>query len=56
MMSQMAEYEMDRVILYLGSDANVLPKETWERMGRPTLQWSPIQLWMVNQQKILLMG
>ena len=25
-------------------------------MGRPTLQWSPIQLQMVNQQKILPMG
>lgn len=40
----------------LGSDANVLPKKTWECMGRPTLQWSPIQLQMVNQQKILPMG
>lgn len=25
-------------------------------MGRPTLQWSPIHLQMVNQQKILPMG
>ena len=25
-------------------------------MGRPALQWSPIQLRMVNQQKILPMG
>ena len=25
-------------------------------MGRPTLQWSPIQLQMANQQKILPMG
>ncbi len=25
-------------------------------MGRPTLQWSPIQLRMANQQKILPMG
>ena len=47
---------MDQVILDLGSDANVLPKQTWERMGKPTLQWSPIQLRMTNQQKILPMG
>ena len=40
----------------LGSDVNFLPKQTWERMGRPALQWSPIQLQMANQQKILLMG
>ena len=53
---QIGEYEMDQVILDLGSDANVLPKQMWERMGRPTLQWSPIQLRMTNQQKIIPMG
>ena len=53
---QIEEYEMDQVILDLGSDVNVLPKQTWERMGRLTLQWSLIQLWMANQQKILPMG
>jgi len=53
---QIGEYEMDQVILDLGSDANVLPKITWERMGRPMLQWSLIQLRMVNQQKIIPMG
>ena len=47
---------MDQVILYLGSDENVLPKNTWERVGRPALQWSPIQLRMANQQSIILMG
>ena len=47
---------MDQVILDLGSDVNVLPKQTWERMGRPALQWSPIQLRMVNQQKIIPMA
>jgi len=34
---QIREYEMDQVILDLGSDANILPKQTWERMGRPVL-------------------
>ena len=54
--AQIGEFEMDQVILDLGSNANVLPKQTWECMGRPTLQWSPIQLRMVNQQKIFPMG
>lgn len=40
----------------LGSDVNVPPKQTWERMGRPVLQWSPIQLIMENQQNIIPMG
>lgn len=53
---QIDEYEMDQVILALGSDMNVLPKQTWERMGRPALQWSAIQLRMENQQNFLLMG
>ena len=47
---------MDQVILDLGLDANVLPNKMWECMGRPTLQWSLIQLRMANQQKILPMG
>ena len=42
--TQIKEYEMDQVIMDLGSVANVLPKQTWECMGRPTSQWSPIQL------------
>ena len=39
---------MDQVILDLGSDANVFPKQIWERMGRPVLQWSLIRLRMAN--------
>jgi len=35
--TQIGESEMDQVILDLGSDVNVLPKKTWERMGRPAL-------------------
>ena len=54
--TQIGEYEMDQVILDLGSDANVLPKQTWQCVGRPALQWSPIQLRMANQQKIVPMG
>jgi len=54
--AQIGEYAMDQVILDLGSNANVVPNQTWEHMGRPTPQWSLIQLQMVNQRKILLMG
>jgi len=46
------KYEMDQVILDLGSDVNGFPKRTWERMGRLALQWSPIQLRMENKQNI----
>lgn len=56
LIAQIGEYEIDQVILDLGSDVNVLPKQTWDRMGRPTLQWYPIQLRMANQQKIIPMG
>lgn len=54
--AQIGEYEMDQVILDLGSDVNVSPKQTCECMGRPKLKWSPIQLQMANQQNIFPMG
>ena len=37
LMTEIGEYEMDQVILDLGLDANVLSRQTWERMGRPML-------------------
>ena len=36
--AQIEEYEMDQVILDLGSDVKFFPKKTWEWMGRPALQ------------------
>ena len=56
LIAQISDYEMDQVILDLGSDANVLPKKTWKRMGEPKLEWSTIQLRMANQQKIIPLG
>lgn len=56
MTTHIGDFEMDQVILDLGSDVNVLPKQTCECMGRPALQWSPIQIRMLNQQKVLPMG
>ena len=42
--TQIGDYEIDQVILDLGSDANVLPRKKWQRMGEPKLDWSTIQL------------
>jgi len=54
--TQIGEYDMGQVILDIGSDANVLLKKTWELMGKLKLQWSTIQLKMMNQQKIVPLG
>jgi hypothetical protein len=47
---------VDNVILDLGFDVNVLPKQTWEMMGKDKLLWSPVQLRLMNQHKIVLIG
>jgi hypothetical protein len=45
---------MDNVILELRSYINVLPRHTWEMMGKPKLLWSTIQLSLANQHNIIL--
>lgn len=50
--AQIGDYEMDEVILDLGSEVNVLTKQTWELMGKPKLRYSPIQLRLENQQRV----
>jgi hypothetical protein len=42
--AQIGEYDVDNVILDLGYDVNVLPKKTWDLMGKPKLVWSHVQL------------
>jgi len=54
--AKIGDYKMGQVILDLGSDANLFPKQTWERMGELALQSFLIQLRIANQQKILPMG
>ena len=44
MTTQIGDYDMDYIILDLGSDVNILTRQTWESMGKPRLDWSPIQL------------
>jgi hypothetical protein len=41
-------YEMDEVVLDLGSEVNVMTKKTWEIMAKLKLAFSPIQLRLAN--------
>ena len=54
--AQIGEFEMDEVILDLGSEVNVLTKKTWEQMGIPKLARSPIHLRLANQQRVSPLG
>ena len=45
---QIGDYEVDLVILDLGSDVNILTKHMWENMGQLTLGWSPMHLRLAN--------
>ena len=56
MNTQIGDYDMDYIILDLGSDVNILTHHTWESMGKPCLDWSPIQLRFSNQVKVLPIG
>ena len=47
---------MDFISLVMGLDVNVLTKQTWENMGMLKLVWSPRQLRMENQQKVVPFG
>ena len=40
MTAQIGDYDMDYIILYLGSDVNILTGQNWESMGKPHLDWS----------------
>ena len=53
---QIGDYEVDSVILDLGSNVNILTKQTWQLMGNPTLGWSPVQLRLANQVKVQPIG
>ena len=54
--AQIGEFEMDGVVLDLGSEVNVLTKQTWEQMGSPKLARSPIYLRLANQQRVSPLG
>jgi hypothetical protein len=54
--AKIGDYDMDEVILDLGSRVNVLTKKTYEPMGKPKLRYSPIQIRLVNQHRVSPMG
>ena len=56
MTKQIGDYDMDYIILDLGSDVNILMHQTWEIMGNPPLERSPIQLRLANQAKVIHVG
>ena len=56
MTAQIGEYDMNYIILDLGSDVNILTRQTWESMNKPRLEWSHIQLRLMNQSKVLPIG
>jgi hypothetical protein len=46
--AQIGEYDIDYVVLDLGSEVNVMMKKTWALMGKLKLVYSPIRLRMAN--------
>jgi hypothetical protein len=50
--AQIGEYDIDYDVLDLGSEVNVMTKQTWALMGKPKLIYSPIRLRMDNQQYV----
>ena len=46
--TQIGDYDMDYVVLDLGSEVNVMTKQTWILMGNLKLIYSPIRLRMAN--------
>ena len=56
MIGKIADYDMDYIILYLGSNVNILTIHTWDNMNNPRLDWFPIQLRLANQSKVLPIG
>jgi len=54
--AQIEEYDVGNFMLYLGSDVNVLPKNTWEMMGKTKLISSLVQLRLENKHTIVPIG
>ena len=54
--AMIGSYEMDEVVLDLGSEVNVMTKQTWEIMAKLKLAFSPIQLRLAYQQRVIPLG
>jgi hypothetical protein len=49
-------YDVDNVILKLGSDAKVFPKKKWDLMGKRKLVWYPVKLSLTDEHNIVPIG
>jgi hypothetical protein len=54
--AQIGDYDIDYVVLDLGSEVNVMTKQTWALMGKPKLIYSPTRIRMANQKAISPFG
>jgi hypothetical protein len=54
--TNIGDFNMGDIILDLGSEVNVLPKNTWKCMGETTLGYSHVQLKLANQHRVLPIG
>ena len=45
---QIGDYDLDSVILDLGSNVKILKKKAWDNMGKPQLVWSLVELLLAN--------
>ena len=54
--ANIGDFNMGYIILDLGHEFNVMPKKTLEAMGEPQLGYSPIQLKLENQHRVVPIG
>jgi hypothetical protein len=54
--AHIGDYDLDYVVLKLGSKVNVMMKQTWALMGKPKLIYSPIKISMAIQQVVSPFG
>jgi hypothetical protein len=54
--AQIGEYDIEYVVLDLGSEVNAMTKKTWALMGKHKLIYFPIRLHMANQQAVSPFG
>jgi hypothetical protein len=54
--ANIGDFNIGDIILDLGSEVNVFPKNTWKCEGEPTLGNSPVQLKLANKHMVLPIG
>jgi hypothetical protein len=55
--THITDYKINDVMLDLRSNINILPKETWEAMGKPKLVYFPLNfIWTIKIVSTLLVG